>query len=283
MRFWLGLAGIAVAEVLLFRGQWFVTHFFTPIVWTAYILLADGLLERLRGSSPMTRDRGAFAWLCVASIAIWCIFEAYNLRMQGWRYLELPESPALRLLGYAWSFGTIAPGVLLTAELIGHGLYGAGRPAPPRSELRTLSRRAAALSVTGGGLCLVSPFLVPQDVSRYLWAPVWAGFIFAADPVNGRLGRISIWREVISGHWRRLVGLLGAGLFCGALWEFWNYWSVTRWVYTFPIVAHVKVFEMPSLGFLGFPPFAVECFVLVELASGLWGGSADLQSRRHRA
>jgi hypothetical protein len=241
------------------------------------------MLERLRGSSPMTRDRGAFAWLCVASIAIWCIFEAYNLRMQGWRYLELPESPALRLLGYAWSFGTIAPGVLLTAELIGHGLYGAGRPAPPRSELRTLSRRAAALSVTGGGLCLVSPFLVPQDVSRYLWAPVWAGFIFAADPVNGRLGRISIWREVISGHWRRLVGLLGAGLFCGALWEFWNYWSVTRWVYTFPIVAHVKVFEMPSLGFLGFPPFAVECFVLVELASGLWGGSADLQSRRHRA
>jgi hypothetical protein len=45
------------------------------------------------------------------------------------------------------------------------------------------------------------------------------------------------------------------------LWEFFNYWAIAKWTYTVPYFGNVKIFEMPVLGYLGFPPFAVECWV----------------------
>jgi hypothetical protein len=66
--------------------------------------------------------------------------------------------------------------------------------------------------------------------------------------------------------------LLLAGLVCGGLWEFWNFWAYTKWLYTVPFFEDVKWFEMPPLGFLGFPPFAVECYVLVNLLNAVRRG-----------
>jgi hypothetical protein len=51
-------------------------------------------------------------------------------------------------------------------------------------------------------------------------------------------------------------------LVCGVLWEFWNYWAIAKWTYTVPFFGNIKLFEMPVLGFLGFPPFAVECWAM---------------------
>jgi hypothetical protein len=46
-----------------------------------------------------------------------------------------------------------------------------------------------------------------------------------------------------------------AGILGGVLWEFINYWSLTRWEYlVLPEAAHA--FEMPLAGYLGFVPFA---------------------------
>jgi hypothetical protein len=53
-----------------------------------------------------------------------------------------------------------------------------------------------------------------------------------------------------------------AGLICGILWEFWNFWAPTKWIYTVPFFEEGKIFEMPVLGFLGFPPFAVSAYVM---------------------
>ena len=53
-----------------------------------------------------------------------------------------------------------------------------------------------------------------------------------------------------------------AGLICGVLWEFWNYWASTKWEYDVPYLGHIKLFEMPVLGFLGFMPFAVESYAI---------------------
>jgi len=76
-----------------------------------------------------------------------------------------------------------------------------------------------------------------------------------AELARGRIG--TIWR------W------LAAGLVCGLLWETWNSFAVARWIYTVPFFEDTKLFEMPLFGFLGFPPFALECYsfarVLVEL------------------
>ena len=44
---WLGLGIILVAEVLLFSGNAVIGRWFTPIVWTGYLLLVDAWLFRL--------------------------------------------------------------------------------------------------------------------------------------------------------------------------------------------------------------------------------------------
>jgi hypothetical protein len=96
----------------------------------------------------------------------------------------------------------------------------------------------------------------------YLAASVWLGFIFLLDPLNARAGAESILGDWHKGRTHRLVNLLVAGLVCGVIWELWNYWVGTKWIYNVPILPELKIFEMPVLGFGGFPPFAVECFTM---------------------
>jgi hypothetical protein len=86
------------------------------------------------------------------------------------------------------------------------------------------------------------------------------------------------------GDWSEVFGWLYAGALCGVLWETWNYWAGSKWYYTIPFVGYFKIFEMPILGFLGFPPFALQCLVMARMfiflkkrhQSGMWhfpGGS----------
>ena len=56
-------------------------------------------------------------------------------------------------------------------------------------------------------------------------------------------------------------------MICGLLWECWNFWARSKWVYEIPFFDWAPIFEMPVAGFLGFPPFAVashEMYVAAE-------------------
>ena len=82
------------------------------------------------------------------------------------------------------------------------------------------------------------------------------------------------------GSFNRVASLLASGFVCGILWEFWNYWAISKWTYTVPYLGNVKIFEMPVLGYLGFPPFAVECWAIYIfcrslLNSGQGSGRAE--------
>lgn len=92
--------------------------------------------------------------------------------------------------------------------------------------------------------------------------------------MNARAGAESILGDWQRGRHHRLVNLLIAGLACGLLWELWNYWARAKWIYTVPILPEIKLFEMPILGFGGFPAFAVEGFVMyVALRRWTWTGA----------
>ena len=68
------------------------------------------------------------------------------------------------------------------------------------------------------------------------------------------------------------------------LWEFWNYWSRAKWHYTVPIMEHLKIFEMPVPGYLGFPAFALECFTMyVFVAPALVTPRRPARSRSDRS
>src|SRR2546430_11193161 len=58
---------------------------------------------------------------------------------------------------------------------------------------------------------------------------------------------------------------MAAGLFAGVLWESFNAASRAKWIYTVPFLEHVKLFEMPPIGFLGFPFFALEVWSLYHV------------------
>jgi hypothetical protein len=204
---------------------------------------------------------------------LWVVFEMYNkYSLRNWYYIGLPDNSALRAFGYIWSFATIWPAIFETADVVSSirdrraPMDRAETPAP-----RPLGA-AGWLSVAAGTVMLIVPFVFRSSpIATYLAAPVWLGFILVLDPLNDRAGS-----ESILGDWRkhrtsRLTNLLAAGLLCGFLWEFWNYWSGTKWFYNVPILPSVKIFEMPVLGFGGFPPFAVECFVMyVAVRRWLW-------------
>ena len=134
------------------------------------------------------------------------------------------------------------------------------------------AHRGLAVS-TIGALMLASPFLVAPAVARYLAAPVWLGFVLLLDPINAVRGEESLQRDWRAGQFNRTINLVLSGFLCGGLWELWNYWAHAKWHYTVPIMENLKVFEMPLPGYLGFPPFALECFTMYVFLRSLIGRS----------
>jgi hypothetical protein len=274
---WLGLVVILVAEVLLFRSNRFVGHWFTPLVWTAYIVFVDAIVAGRTGESLLTTHRDELVALALASIACWWLFEWYNaprfwrggLETRGlwWHYHELEPNPFVRRVGYDWAFATIFPALFLTARGLRATLFSgvSVRPITPPRWLLGLSMLVGAVSVVLP-LAVVSPWLAPL---------VWVGYALLLEPINYRLGLPSWLAALARGDASLVVSLLASGLVCGLLWQFWNYWAVTRWTYTVPYAGDVKLFEMPLLGYLGFPPFALESYAMYNLLRGLVIGPAE--------
>jgi hypothetical protein len=256
-----GLAMLVIAEVLMFRGVAPVTIYFTPIAWTCYILLADAAVLAITGHSRLHDEPRRLGRVALLSIPLWLIFEAYNLRLGNWTYVGVPTTWWAGLLGYGWSFATIAPGIFETADLV--EAFGWFKPARPLA----FSGAAEGGMMLMGALCLVLPLALPRHLASYLFALVWIGFIFLLDPINHHLGLPSLLGDLAAGRRSRLYSLLIAGWVCGWLWEFWNYWAAAKWHYIFPMAQRWKIFEMPAPGYLGFLPFAVECFTMYVSAA----------------
>lgn len=264
-----GIAIVAVAEVLLFSGNEFVGHWFTPIVWTGYILLVDALVHKLKGSSLLVNDRLEFLLVAMISIASWWLFEFYNAPRfwnsnleLWWHYHNLEPNLWLRRIGYDWAFATITPALLETADLFRAAIFKNEKNTSSIKSGRSILFVFIALGLVG----VIVPLVWPSE----WFAPiVWLSFILLVDPINALRGSESITGDLAHGKWRRLFALLSSGFVCGFLWEFWNYWALSKWTYTVPYFGNVKIFEMPVLGYLGFPPFAVECWVIYILVRSL--------------
>ncbi len=262
---WAGLAGLLAAEWLMHRGVQPVATYFTPIAWTCYLLLADAAVLAIRGRSRLHDQPLQFAQTALLSIPLWLIFEGYNLRLANWTYVGVPENWAGTLLGYGWSFATITPAIFETADLVeAFEWFKASRPV-------RFSRSAERGMVLLGAVSLLVPLVAPRHVASYLFVLVWLGFVFLLDPINHGLGLPSLLGDLAAGRRNRMYSLLVSGWVCAWLWEFWNYWATAKWRYIFPMFQQWKLFEMPIAGYLGFLPFALECFVMYVTAAWLLG------------
>ncbi len=249
------------AEALLFLNVPIVRDFFYLLAWWPYILLADGLVYRRTGWSILKSRPRAFLDLLPWSVTFWLIFELFNLRLSNWHYVNLIPQLPLRWAGYTTAFATVLPGLFETHLLLRAYTSIGNQHITPARYLSSHGEKAIFL----GALFLLLPLLLPE----YFFPLVWGGFVLILDPLNQRAGAPSLAKDLEKGRLGRIFLLLTSGLICGFLWEFWNYWARAKWIYTVPFVGDLKLFEMPVLGFLGFPPFALECYVMYAFVASM--------------
>jgi hypothetical protein len=275
---WAGLLLLVTSEICLFlRIEPFHSWFYS-FAWWSYILLADNLLFCLEGRSLLTTRRQELKTMLPLSVFIWLVFEAYNLSLDNWGYEGVPAQMWLRWPGYTLAFATVLPGVFTTSDLAGRLMFGRIE-GPGPSESESLSRApdsSPRTSLLAAGAALsVAPIFWP----RFFFPTVWLGPIFLLDPLLEKLGLQSLSCSIASGKRRRIWSLLVGGLLCGGMWEFWNFWAPSKWVYSVPFFGDWRIFEMPALGFFGFPPFAVECWILYHLLRTLLERKAPMPAR----
>jgi hypothetical protein len=247
----LGLLALGLGGVL--SGQALIKEYLYFLAWYPYILLMVGLLHWRQGKSWLLEKPRDFLKMGIWSVTVWLVFEAANLVLKNWAYVNLLPHWWLRWPGYALAFATVLPGILLTARAL--AAWGAWQGAGGRAHTWTSWQ---PLFLLLGIACLILPLVFPRSA----FPLIWLAFFFLLDPVCDLLGGRSLTRRWLAGERQEFFCVLAAGLICGIWWEMWNYPAAAKWVYVLPVLNFGKVFEMPVLGYLGFLPFALECAVM---------------------
>jgi hypothetical protein len=257
-------------------GHWFlfaqIEPFYSAIytfLWWPFIFVLDFLVYRLRHESLLQDRPREFLLLTLWSTPIWLLFEIFNFRLQNWTYIQVPIlwsdlSSWFMLPAYATVLPALFEGADLISALIGRLTQGRGLQGKPFQ----VRNRHIRVQMGVGVAMLVLPMIWPN----LFFCLIWGFAFFFFDPLCYRRQGASLLGQLAKGHQTRFVALLLSGLMCGGLWEAWNIAARTKWLYTVPGFDDLKLFEMPLLGFLGFPPFALECYALVNFLNLFRGG-----------
>ena len=181
--------------------------------------------------------------------------------MKAWLYIGMPPAWKDRWWGYTLAFGAIVPGMLLSGQvLLNLGLFNWARSRPWRMPIWGIG-----LILLVGAAMFIWPLTHRDPITNLT---LWTSLVFLLDPINMLLGRPSALCDWQSGWYGRTLAAFAGGLLCGLLWEFWNYWALTKWVYFLPFLGsteQIRYFEMPVIGLLGFIPFGLECWVMWQM------------------
>lgn len=231
-------------------------YFSYLVFWWSYIVLIDTVLAvRLKRFIVINKN---LPFLIIISSGFWCIYELINLRLENWFYINLPDNLFLRWTGYILSYGTVIPAVYATKELL-RSLIGEIRVKP----FPVGNYAMSAIHV--GFVTLILTLAIPT----HFFPLAWIFLALMIDGYNYRKGLPSFMKEKEQGMAGNLLATVLSGIICGFLWETWNFWSISKWVYTVPFFENVKIFEMPLPGYLGFVPFALGVITFVHLLKGL--------------
>jgi hypothetical protein len=247
----LAVLAIATAGMLLEIEPFANSYYF--FAWYATIAVADAWAHLRRPRDPLLLSRPEILVPLLAwSAVFWFSFELWNLRLENWYYVNVPDARWLRFAGTIVAFATVLPGLFLVARLL--ATFGIGEGV--RS--RTFRFKPVHLQLMFA-LGAISALLV-LAWPRSFFPLVWGVAFFLLAPVNHRVSQRGLLREIEAGKWGLPIRLLLSGAICGLLWELFNIRAGAKWIYTVPGLQELKLFEMPILGFIGFPPFALECY-----------------------
>ena len=281
---------LAVAVLGMRAGVEPFATWFYPFAWYSTLLVMEAAVARRDGRFFLL-DRFAFALSIFGwSIPFWLVFELLNFRLANWYYVFVPDGAVARWTGIAISFATVLPAIFLAERAL--RAYGPWQePASADHPTRETARKKVGLTIDVRALlalqvlgfaCMVLPLLGP----RLFFPLVWVGVTLIADTwVYRRDPGRSLLHDLETRRFRRPIRLLVGGMAIGLLWELFNEGARGKWIYTVPGLEELKLFEMPVLGFFGFPFLALEGWsayqaLVVAGAAVDPGGSAGSADRR---
>ena len=258
-------ARIAAGFLLLVPGWiaiWTTTGYLNPIAFALLWTGAALLMWTAARAYPGVRRHLALAAL---SVPLWWYFEAVNGRTANWEYLGRDQYNDLAYAAFASiSFATVVPALVAATAMIGR-LTRLATETDGGAHL--ITSRAWPVWMVGAGIVAEAATLALPELFYPL---VWVAPFLVLDGLVAAAGGRSIIADLAAGVWERAAVIAGAGLLCGGLWEFWNFWAHPKWVYDVPLLDFVPIFEMPLLGYGGYIPFAwsvLQLVVLVDLAA----------------
>lgn len=247
---------VAATILMLEETEPFVNWYYI-CAWYPTIVILDVLQARLSGRYYLITRPGFALSLFGWSAVLWFFFEVVNIRVANWYYVFLPPVRTMRWLGTAVSFMTVFPAVFLAERLLASRNSFEGIRWPT---FDVGGRLLGAVFLTGATFAALS-----LTWPRAFFPMIWGALTLLIEPLNYRLDRSrSLLADLSRGRPGRLLRFLAGGLLVGFLWEMYNIESRSKWIYTVPGFENFKLFEMPLLGFLGFPVFALDCFVVYQ-------------------
>ena len=272
--FWAGLVMWTVPLILLFlqadRPLWLLNWSDLPIFW-GFTLILDGIVyKRTGGKSLIAIAPKELVGIGMASIAGWMIFEYLNLFVnEDWYYPAGNIIPAMEFLVYA----ILGSSGLMTMCFEWFCLL----QTYPRLSQRYSNGlkinlpkwlKIIFLILAFGGM--FSSGLFPNGLFFALW--VCPLLILAIT-----MSLLGIWTPftpIAQGNWSPVLVFALTYVLQGIFMEGWNYFSAIHvvdgtvishapayWAYSLPYINVLHVFEMPLLGFLGYLPFSLYCWI----------------------
>lgn len=283
-----GVILMATGALVLAVGIWGLwrdvapisTMFYVP-AWWGLIFLADGFCVLRRGSSLLTARRRDVPYILITSVTFWMFFELLNARFENWYYIGTIRFRGPWSLLYAGAFAflafsTVFMGMFEIHDAVGAtGLFRNWRGRPGRALRPWVPLAIQVCGAIMACLAIARPY--------YLAPLIWGSFSFLVDPVNYRKGARSILRDIENREWGVVARLLLAGLISGLVWESANFFAPQKWVYTVRGLENFKLFEMPLLGFLGFPGLMIDAmaaygfFSWAVLGNSSWENPQDVR------
>ena len=272
--FWIGLAAFGSSIFLLWtksNGPILFLHWSDfPLFW-GLVLMIDGWVYVRNGGKSMVSHRAQeLVGIGVSSAMGWMLFEYLNFFVDdNWYYPFANIIDRETFLLYAIIIST----GLLPLAFVFYDLFNTipvlkrrfteGPKIILGENLKTILLVLSVLSLLGAGL-------FPDVLFFTLW-------VTPALLIGLVLDKVGVWtplRSIGKGNWRPTLVFALTYLAAGLCLECENYFSATHvngvvtfteapafWRYNLPYVNRFHLFEMPILGFFGYMPFGLYCWL----------------------
>lgn len=259
-----GLLLIILSQLILVTRVQFLQNLYFPLIWLGYITLVDALVFWIKEKSLLMNKRKSFLALFPISIVFWWFFEIVNKMIQNWRYIEIEKyGPLQYFLLSSLIFSVTLPAIIETTDLINAlGIF--------KTYRMRVKRKISTTSLYVIILLGLTSFSIPIFFPVVTFPIMWFALLFILDPINYMRRQPSVMEELKEGDFEIPLSLIFAGVITGLLWEFWNYWSISKWVNAVPFFDFYRIFiEVHPLSYIGFLFFSWQLYAMYHFVKSI--------------